>query len=549
MALKQVKPQQRNKQPRATSKQVVPSKKEPASDPWAFLELIDAPQWVDLSLEASLLGNEGYDPWFDRSHKHHVISLAGLNSSMTWLRLGKSNQANQVKGSALTKDTTKECQKVVYKSKGKENARQLNMAGHGQCWRGNQVKGVQVKKGIASQDVKNTDRASSAHLSFNRFFGSQDTGCTFSGSSSISECEPSRSLKYRSSCSERLSVTSSVQAGSVQSNKFSSSLQKESSNSDQPEDSFDTPTCSDGGGQSNRNSSGASYCPPRPKLRFSYELGVANLTKSQSVCMADWQSSGDSVVTIASASSWASDERVGKVCARIWEEKSSDIRKVGEDLKDHLDHGQPSSGGFTADCSTVSRNLLHCQQTARRVVKYDINIRERKLETRVSQIRSLSRKQLYSGKENVPSKMEAGENPRQARLQVKDKPSLTAAPLAISSSKTANAKVGTVGLSSRVGCRGLQFKTEERHRYSAQCSLACAAQVVPPKSNISQSLNGNRISSVAHQRKRNEAKQPTVDGSTIEKTSKFEKDLAALVAQHNQKIRTLGLHERRKGLR
>lgn len=544
MALKQVKPQQRNKQPRATSKQVGPPKKESASDPWAFLELIDAPRWVDLSLEASLLGNEGYDPWFDRSHKHHVISLAGLNSSMTWLRLGKSNQANQVKGSALTKDTTKECQKVVYKSRGKENARQLNMAGHGQCWRG--IKGVQVKKGIASQDVKNTDRASSAHL---RFFGSQDTGCTFSGSSSISECEPSRSLKYRNSCSERLSVTSSVQAGSVQSNRFSSSVQKDSLNSDQPEDSFDTPTCSDGRGQNKRNSSGASYCPSRPKLRFSYELGVANLTKSQSVCMADWQSSGDSVVTIASASSWASDERVGKVCARIWEEKSSDIRKVGEDLKDHLDHGQPSSGGFTADCSTAGRNLLHCQQTARRVVKYDINIRERKSETRGSQIGSLSRKQLYSGKENVPSKMEAGGNPRQARLQVKDKPSHTAAPLAISSSKTVNAKVDTVGLSSRVGCRGLQIKTEERHRYSARCPLACAEQVLPPKSNFLQSLNGNRISSVAHQRKRNEAKLPTVDGSASEKTCKFEKDLAALVAQHNQKIRTLGLHERRKGLR
>ncbi|XP_024532963.1 uncharacterized protein LOC9650860 isoform X1 [Selaginella moellendorffii] len=45
---------------------------------WDYLEHIEAPQWVDLSVEASLEGTEGDDPWFYQHHPHHETPLEEL---------------------------------------------------------------------------------------------------------------------------------------------------------------------------------------------------------------------------------------------------------------------------------------------------------------------------------------------------------------------------------------------------------------------------------------------------------------------------------------
>ncbi|CAK9863561.1 unnamed protein product [Sphagnum jensenii] len=46
---------------------------------WAFLEEIDAPQWVDFTVEAALEETVGDDPWFSHSHLHHEVPLKELN--------------------------------------------------------------------------------------------------------------------------------------------------------------------------------------------------------------------------------------------------------------------------------------------------------------------------------------------------------------------------------------------------------------------------------------------------------------------------------------
>ncbi|KAL3681205.1 hypothetical protein R1sor_024161 [Riccia sorocarpa] len=52
------------------------------SDHWAFLDQVDAPQWVDLAKEAALMGTLGRDdPWFYRSHAHHETSLARVGTT------------------------------------------------------------------------------------------------------------------------------------------------------------------------------------------------------------------------------------------------------------------------------------------------------------------------------------------------------------------------------------------------------------------------------------------------------------------------------------
>eukprot|EP00250_Pteridium_aquilinum_P005057 c15212_g1_i1 orf=328-2037(-) len=569
MASKQVKLQQRNKQPQATSKLLALPKQEHATDPWSFLECIDAPQWVDLSLEASLMGKEGLDSWFDTSHKHHAISLAGLNANMSWLRLGKSSQP------VFSKNTGKGCQKVVTKSEKKHTVGHLhlNKSDYGQCWSHSQVKDSGVQKGAQYSDCK--DRASNDLLPLNSLNGSVDTGCTFSGSSSTSECEPKRSFKNRSLCSDRSSINSSLQACSVESKKFLVNVRRGSSNLSQSEDSNDTPTCYIGSGRRDRNSSSASYCPPVPKSGYSSEVGVSTSTKSrgsselgvststqsrysselgvststqsrysselgvstcikwQSGCHADCQSSGDSVVTFTSGVSWTAEEQVSNGCARIQEEAIDDIGKVGE-LEDDVDCYQPLCRGFTADSRTVDKSLLQCQQMAKGVVNCGIKAGRRRLETRVSQVGSSLRKQPSAGKENAPPK---GNLTAANLLQVNEKLFHTKTPLAVASSKMANAKYNTIGVSVGGASRAPQISKKEGH--------GCAAQVVLSKSRIAQGLNGGRTSAVAPQRNRTEATQVPASGFA----SNSVRDLAALVAQHNQKIETLGLQNRRKGLR
>ena len=92
-----------------------------------------------------------YDPWFDESHRyhfssllsvkiifcwfssldmlclnlilvcfvcknrHHVISLAGKNSDMTWLRLNNSKRADEVEVTSLARNAMKKCQQSAPK--------------------------------------------------------------------------------------------------------------------------------------------------------------------------------------------------------------------------------------------------------------------------------------------------------------------------------------------------------------------------------------------------------------------------------------------------
>ncbi|KAL2620792.1 hypothetical protein R1flu_000997 [Riccia fluitans] len=65
---------------------MMPTAQQPAPtsqpDHWAFLDQVDAPQWVDLAKEAALMGTLGSDdPWFYRSHAHHETSLARVGTT------------------------------------------------------------------------------------------------------------------------------------------------------------------------------------------------------------------------------------------------------------------------------------------------------------------------------------------------------------------------------------------------------------------------------------------------------------------------------------
>ncbi|XP_010922009.1 uncharacterized protein [Elaeis guineensis] len=51
------------------------------TDHWAFLEEIEAPMWVDLTLEAQLIGQDMDDAWFQTSHPVHQMSSRHLKSS------------------------------------------------------------------------------------------------------------------------------------------------------------------------------------------------------------------------------------------------------------------------------------------------------------------------------------------------------------------------------------------------------------------------------------------------------------------------------------
>ncbi|GLJ22693.1 hypothetical protein SUGI_0427390 [Cryptomeria japonica] len=57
--------------------------RKPKPDKWAFLEEIDAPQWVDFALERSSHCQERDDSWFDTVHSFHQKSFHDLVSAST----------------------------------------------------------------------------------------------------------------------------------------------------------------------------------------------------------------------------------------------------------------------------------------------------------------------------------------------------------------------------------------------------------------------------------------------------------------------------------
>ncbi|TKY66725.1 hypothetical protein E2542_SST09613 [Spatholobus suberectus] len=58
--------------------------KKKTNDPWAFLERIEAPMWVDLTLEAKSGGvDTGDDDWFNTSHPFHQMSARELKSKFS----------------------------------------------------------------------------------------------------------------------------------------------------------------------------------------------------------------------------------------------------------------------------------------------------------------------------------------------------------------------------------------------------------------------------------------------------------------------------------
>lgn len=515
MASKQVrKPQQqRNQQPRATSKVINPPLKDRSfSNPWSFLELIDAPQWVDLSTEGSSMGKEGfYDPWFDRSHKHHVKSLAGLNSNMSWLRLGKSGLGTR-------------CQRVLSKPAEKKSAGHQQKSCNKESQSQGQVTGSRFHK--KEQDFNSTERGCNSH----RLFGSGKMGCSFSGCSSTSENELSGSFKKRSLCSDRSSVSSSLQVFSVELEKSSSNVQRGSLDANLSEDFHDVPSSHSSGTQKSRNSSTASYCPPMAAYSSEVgvttrtkpsEFGVSTVAKLQFACETDRQFCGHSVTFSESVSSSTSEGQGGKVSARALEEGT---RKISEPKVDGY-YDQLSSG---AASSTLNENSLCYRQMANGALNSGIKAGRHRLGMRVSQAGPLPRKQLYIGKENAC--------PEENLLRVKGGPSCAKAPLGLASSKTANAR--TVGLSLGGGFHASAVKKKEGPQ--------CALNVRPWKGGVSQNLYSCYASSTGNHRKRSESNQLPV---LYEKSSNSERELAALVAQHNQKIRSLQRQTCRKGLR
>ncbi|KAH7445522.1 hypothetical protein KP509_01G013000 [Ceratopteris richardii] len=212
-------------------------KREQGSDPWLFLEVIDAPQWVDLPLEARSIGKENIDPWFESVHEHHAVSLAGYNRSMSWVhsekslgKTGSRSNNSQSKGGGYTMNgTNQEKSQNMMKVKTSDSGCFSKTKGRGNTMNGASLVRVQNTVKIKAFEHRNFSRIkdsdpqkkaigslssysySKAHLPLSKSHCSVDSRCRSSDVNNTLEYEQSRSSEDPSSnCSDMSTVTSSL---------------------------------------------------------------------------------------------------------------------------------------------------------------------------------------------------------------------------------------------------------------------------------------------------------------------------------------------------
>lgn len=466
------------------------------------------------------MNKEGDDPWFHVTHEHHLISLADLNSKSTRPRHAQPSQrisqANLTKRTVSSKDPVKGRWGKEWNSK-LESVGQLNKTGHGQCWP--RIKRIQLQKDCASQDMN----------SINRCSGPQASESTLSDSSCTPECKKTGPSNNGSNCSERLSISSALQDLSIESSNLSSNAHKGKSGYEQAQTSSNTSTCIDSqNDKKNRNSSGASFCSLRPKLRFSYELHLSKSTIDQGVQAVDHRSSVGSVTNRSCLKSGVQVSSRGSTSNLDKESECSGC-------------DQPSSSGSKGESNESNIRLIHCHEAARIIVKDESlpvavrtrswsNVRERTTDTMGSHI--VPRQQLLSGKGNVQQTKAGKGHMQDSKSQAKPKLGNTIVRSSLVRSKMQDGKWRSVD------CDRLQRNTEEGCRRRGP--LDCFAQMASGRTR--QDLKAQSLSTAVLDRRRT---GQTSGGLVPENSLKFdssEQDLVALVAQHNRKIRTLGTH-------
>ncbi|BFG29337.1 hypothetical protein CerSpe_156120 [Prunus speciosa] len=194
-----------------------------SNDHWAFLEEIEAPMWVDLTLESNSNSQHIDDEWFYRSHLFHQCSSRQLKAAFS-----NSGEDSMALNYDLEGPPSPKPSSSVSKSRGKDFVNKKWIGDHqdfsldkrnpekvlsGTSYCGNSGSSDEMKPKSSFIHLKGTSSSKSSSVCKSSFFGNPIPNC----SKPISSCEdPTCTLSSMTNKADEGSTTSTITSESGQ---------------------------------------------------------------------------------------------------------------------------------------------------------------------------------------------------------------------------------------------------------------------------------------------------------------------------------------------